>query len=92
MLLACPNRNAPGSTTQGRFVVLHQPTSQLCRLHSQSHVSGTRPLFALADLVLHRLAFLEFLKGHTLNLGVMKPGLFTGGVDDAWNYCVIFCV
>ncbi len=21
-----------------------------------------------------------------------QPGLFTGGVDDAWNYCVIFCV
>ena len=25
-------------------------------------------------------------------LMVPYPGLFTSGVDDGWNYCVIFCV
>jgi hypothetical protein len=34
--------------------------------------NGTRPFFALPDLVFHLLAFMEFLHGRPLHLGVVK--------------------
>jgi hypothetical protein len=44
------------------------------RLH-HSDGNGTRPLFALPDLVFHILAFMELFHGHPLHFGVVKEHL-----------------
>jgi hypothetical protein len=41
----------------------------------QSDGCGTRPFFALPDLVLHLLTFPEFLHGHSLYFGVVEEHL-----------------
>jgi len=45
--------------------------------------NGTRPFFALPDLVFHLLAFMEFLHGRSLHLGMVKEHFVPISLDKS---------
>lgn len=56
--------------------------SQLHRLLNEAEFCGTRPFFALPNLVLHHLTFIQFLDSDTLDFRVVEEQIASAAVLD----------